>query len=36
MGLTMNEEQRKQRDDFLDGEDVEGLKKRLGEKKLYP
>ena len=35
-GLKMNEEQRKQRDDFLDGEDVEGLKELLREKKLYP
>ena len=35
-GLTMNEEQVKQRDDFFWGEDVEGLEKRLREKKLYP
>ena len=34
--FTMNEEQRKQRDDFLDGKDVEGLKEFLREKKLYP
>ena len=35
-GLTMNEEQVKQRDDFFWGEDVEGLEKLLREKKLYP
>ena len=35
-GLTMNEEQRKQRDDFLDGEDVEGLKELLRKEKLHP
>ena len=35
-GLTMNEEQRKQRDDFLDGKDVEGLKELLRKEKLYP
>ena len=35
-GLTMNEEQKKQRDDFLDGEDVEGLKELLKREKLYP
>ena len=34
--LTMNEEQEKQWRDFYDGEDVEGLKKLLREKKLYP
>ena len=35
-GLTMNEEQLKRRDDFLDGEDVEGLKKLLRKEKLFP
>ena len=35
-GLTMNEEQRKQRDDFLDGKDVEGLKEILRKENLYP
>ena len=35
-GLTMNEEQKKQRDDFLDGEDVEGLERLLRKEKLYP
>ena len=35
-GLTMNEEQKKQRDDFFWGEDVEGLKERLRKEKLYP
>ena len=35
-GLTMNEEQKKQRDDFFWGKDVEGLKRLLREKKLYP
>ena len=35
-GLTMNEEQLKSRDDFLDGEDVEGLEILLRDKKLYP
>ena len=35
-GLTMNEEQQKQRDDFFRGEDVEGLKRLLRKKKLYP
>ena len=35
-GLTMNEEQKKQRDDFLDGEDVKGLEELLRNKKLYP
>ena len=35
-GLTMNEEQLKRRDEFLDNEDVEGLKKLLEDKKLYP
>ena len=35
-GLTMNEEQKKQRDDFFWGEDVEGLKELLRKEKLYP
>ena len=35
-GLTMNEEQKKQRDDFFLGEDVEGLKELLRKEKLYP
>ena len=33
-GLTMNEEQRKQRDDFFYGEDVESLDKLLRKKSL--
>ena len=35
-GLTMNEEQKKQRDDFFWGEDVEGLEELLIKEKLYP
>ena len=35
-GLTMNGEQRKKFEDFLGGEDVEGLKKLLKKEKLYP
>ena len=35
-GLTMNEEQRKEFEDFFWGEDVEGLERLLREKKLYP
>ena len=35
-GLTMNEEQKRQSDDFFDGEDVEGLKELLIREKLYP
>ena len=35
-GLTMNEEQRKQRDDFFWGEDVEALEELLRKEKLYP
>ena len=35
-GLTMNEEQEKTRDEFLDNEDVEGLERLLRDKKLYP
>ena len=34
--LSMNEEQKKQRRNFNDGEDAEGLEKLLREKKLYP
>ena len=35
-GLTMNEEQEKQRDDFFWGEDVEGLERFLRSENLYP
>ena len=35
-GLTMNEEQKRQSDDFFDGEDVEGLKEFLRKENLYP
>ena len=35
-GLTMNEEQKKQRDDFFWREDVDGLKELLIKEKLYP
>ena len=35
-GLTMNEEQKKQRDDFFWGEDVESLERLLKKEKLYP
>ena len=35
-GLTMNDEQKKQRDDFFYGEDVEGLESLLKREKLYP
>ena len=35
-GLTMIEEQEKQRDDFFWGEDVEGLKELFIKEKLYP
>ena len=35
-GLTMNEEQKRQSDDFFDGEDVKGLKELLRKEKLYP
>ena len=35
-GLTMNEEQEKQLEEFIDGEDVKSLEKLLREKKLYP
>ena len=32
----MNEEQKKELDDFLEKKDYDGLKKLLREKKLYP
>ena len=35
-GLTMNEEQKRQSDDFFDGEDVEGLEELLRKEKLFP
>ena len=35
-GLTMNEEQEKQRDDFFWGEDVDELERLLRKEKLYP
>ena len=35
-GITMNEEQKKQSDDFFDDEDVEGLEELLRKEKLYP
>ena len=35
-GLSMNEEQKRQSDDFFDGEDVEGLKELLRKEKLFP
>ena len=35
-GLTMNEEQKKEFDDFFWGEDVEGLEELLRKEKLYP
>ena len=35
-GLTMNEEQKKQKEDFYLSEDVEGLEKLLRKEKLYP
>ena len=35
-GLTMNEEQKKQRDNFFWGEDVKGLEELLRKEKLYP
>ena len=34
--LTMNKEQKKQSDDFFDGEDVEGLEELLKRENLYP
>ena len=33
---TLNEEQKKQRDDFFEGENVKGLERLLGKEKLYP
>ena len=35
-GLKMNEEQKKQLNEFIDGKDVESLVKLLRDKKLYP
>ena len=35
-GITMNEEQKRQSDDFFDGEDVGGLEELLRKEKLYP
>ena len=35
-GLTMNEEQEEQKEDFYLSEDVEGLEKLLRKEKLYP
>ena len=35
-GLTMNEEQKRQSDNFFDGEDVEGLEELLRKEKLLP
>ena len=35
-GLTMNEEQKRQSDEFFDGEDVGGLKELLRKENLYP
>ena len=34
--LTLNEEQKKQRDDFWGGENVKGLERLLRKEKLYP
>ena len=34
--LTMNKEQKRQSDNFFDGEDVEGLEELLRKEKLYP
>ena len=34
--LTMNKEQKRQSDDFFDGEDVEGLEELLRKEKLFP
>ena len=34
--LTMNKEQKRQSDDFFDGEDVEGLEVLLRKEKLLP
>ena len=35
-GLTMNEDQKRELEEFNDGEDVKSLEKLLREKKLYP
>ena len=35
-GLTMNEEQKKRRDDFFEGEDAKALERLLVKEKLYP
>ena len=35
-GLIMNEEQKRQSDDFFDGEDVEGLEELLKRENFYP
>ena len=35
-GLTMNEEQKRQSDNFFNSEDVEGLEELLRKEKLYP
>ena len=35
-GLRINEEKKKQRDDFFWGQDVEGLERLLKKEKLYP
>ena len=35
-GLTMNEEQLKGRNDFLDGKDAKGLEEFLRKENLYP
>ena len=35
-GLTMNEDQKRELEEFIDGEDVKSLEKLLIEKKLYP
>ena len=35
-GLTMNEDQKRELEEFIDGEDVKSLEKLLREKKLYP
>ena len=34
--LTMNEDQKRELEEFIDGEDVKSLEKLLREKKLYP
>ena len=35
-GLKMNEDQKRELEEFIDGEDVKSLEKLLREKKLYP